>query len=136
MKDYNSNHKDFKEDMLYAKELKSLFCGKDNLLDIVHRHFGRYFTLAEKDVYKTIGNIQRELGLFFTFCMNYGIISNYLITINPQIISLSTKLSFIQIFYQWVFIDEDGKEKIVFDTIFCINPSDINQALLERECNK
>lgn len=96
-----------------------------SILEVIHEHYPKYVELKDKEYGADIlAAVKDDLGLLFVFAENDQIIKDHLITINPSIISLSNNVHFIELYYQFVLVDNNNNKNICFDNIFFILSKD------------
>lgn len=134
MKDYKSQHNGLDYSGPYDSELRKVLRDEENLLDAIHAIYPRQILLDKDNYAKQIGQVLLQIRLILTFAANAHLIDNYLVTYMPVVIPLSKEVKFIEAYFEWVFIDDNGNKAFVFDTIAFVNPPDnVNMNLIEYE---
>lgn len=122
MKDYKSQHKGSDYSGPYDSELRKVLRDEENLLDAIHAIYPRQILLDKDHYAEQIGQVLLQIRLILTFAANAHLIDNYLVTIIPVMIQISQEVKFIEAYFEWVFIDDNGNKVFVFDTIAFVNP--------------
>ena len=98
-----------------------------SILEVIHEKYPKYIDIKDKEYGADfLAYVKDDLGLFLVFAENDRIITDHLITINPSIICLAGNVSFIELYYQFCFVDENNNENMCFDNIFFILSKDSN----------
>ena len=98
---------------------------RKTFFDVIQEHYPKRINI--EDGLRVFKEINDDLGLFFTFAKINGFIIDYEITVNPDMIYLNNNISFIEMYYQFKYFNEEKEECIYFDSMFFLTPQHIKR---------
>lgn len=93
---------------------------------MIREHYPKRIDIAKEGLH-LFKEINGDLGMFFVFAEINGFIIDYEISVNPEMIYLKNNISFIEMYYQFKYVNKAGEESLYFDSMFFITPQRITR---------
>lgn len=78
---------------------------KKSLSKIIEEHYGKYIDISENGL-DVLPLVNDDLGMLLQMAKGQGIIKDYFLSFNPNMVKIEPDLLFIELYYSYVFHDK------------------------------